>query len=79
MKGESVPQSGHFSLGSTDMMLLPEAVPINQCVPVAHIEMKERNLSQGSFVGKSGTSQCVYTNPLQKSKGIRANPDPSKE
>ena len=28
------------------MVLLPEAVPINHCVPVAHIEMKERNLSQ---------------------------------
>ena len=58
MKGESVPQSGHFSLGSTDMMLLPEAVPINQCVPVAHIEMKERNLSQGSLVGKFSDLKC---------------------
>jgi hypothetical protein len=27
------------------MMLLPEAIPINQCMPVAHIEMKVRNLS----------------------------------
>jgi len=44
MKGESVPHSGHFSLGSTDMMLLPEAVPINHCVPVAYIEMTEKNL-----------------------------------
>jgi hypothetical protein len=48
MKGESVPHSGHFFLGSTDMMLLPEAVPINHCLPVAHIDMKERNLFQGS-------------------------------